>query len=129
MAASKPVLGHCLGGQLMARALGARVTPLSAEAGPAFNASGSIYEMLEKVLPAGSFFVAQEFGTYAPVKVLRAMREENRWHHYGAGSPDGPIKMQMKDAFYPPHDDWRAAVIHRGRELFTQSLHLLQRNN
>ena len=29
--------------------------------------------------------VGQEFGTYRDVRVLSALRAENRWHHYGDG--------------------------------------------
>lgn len=106
--------------------LGARVTPLEAQGGPAFRVFGSIFDMLENVLPRESYIMAQEFGTYSPVKVLHAMREENRWHQFGSASLDHPVKQRMKDAFYPPHDDWRAAIIKRGLELYSQCLTLLE---
>src|SRR5438477_1244330 len=68
------------------------------------------------------YFVTQEFGTYGPMKVLHALREENRWHHYGAGTLDHPTKQILKETFYPQHETWRARVLHRGKELLEQGL-------
>jgi hypothetical protein len=71
------------------------------------------------------YFITQEFGTYSGIKVLHALREENRWHHHGGGMPDHPTKQKLKEAFYPNEDVWRLRVLQRGRELFNQATSFL----
>jgi hypothetical protein len=68
------------------------------------------------------FAVTQEFGTYGPMKVLHALREENRWHHYGSGALDHPTKRNLKETFYPEDEKWGASILQRGQELLTQAL-------
>ena len=105
---------------------GERVAPLDPENSPAYQTSGAIDTMLPRVFPKAKIsFVCQEFGTYSAVKVLHALREENRWHHYGAGTLDHPTKQKLKETFYPNDAVWRLRVLHRGRELFNQASTLL----
>ena len=105
---------------------GERVAPLSPESSPAYQTSGSIDTMLPRVFRKAKIsFVCQEFGTYSSIKVLQALREENRWHHYGGGTLDHGTKLNLKDAFYPNDDAWRLRVLQRGRELFNQASALL----
>lgn len=110
----------------MRTAFGERVAPLDPESSPAYRSSGSIDTMLAQVFSNSKlYFVTQEFGTENPVRVLQSLRDENRWHHYGDGTLDHPSKMRVKNAFNPPDDAWRSAVLNRGRELFDQSMGLL----
>ncbi|MBI3933817.1 MAG: DUF2817 domain-containing protein, partial [Acidobacteria bacterium] len=105
---------------------GERVAPLSPENSPAYQTSGSIDTMLPRVFPKAKIsFVCQEFGTYSAVKVLHALREENRWHHYGAGTPDHPTTQKLKEAFSPNDVSWKRSVLARGQELFHQAVELL----
>jgi len=46
-------------------------------------------------------FFTQEFGTYAGVKVLKALRAENQYHHYGVKDINSQVKRALKEAFYP----------------------------
>lgn len=59
----------------------------------------------------------QEFGTYPSLQVLSALREENRWHHYGGGSIDHPAKARLKEMFAPRSKSWRSFVVQRGLAL------------
>ncbi|MGA7799847.1 MAG: DUF2817 domain-containing protein [Gammaproteobacteria bacterium] len=59
----------------------------------------------------------QEFGTYPGLHVLHALREENRWHHYGAGALDHPCKMRLRTVFCPLDARWRERVLERGVDL------------
>jgi len=65
-------------------------------------------------------FITQEFGTIAPLKVLYALRQENRWHHYGDAHLDHPSKALITEAFGPKGERWRQRVLTRGDALLSQ---------
>ena len=105
---------------------GDRVAPLDAETGPAYRTTGSIDGMIWRVAPnAQVYFVCQEFGTYGPLTVVQALREENRWHQYGGRSIDHPTKQQLSKTFYPAEESWQRMVLERGRALFNEATLLL----
>lgn len=101
---------------------GRRVTALQPDQGPAYRIEGGLQSMIFRIFSNRPIFICQEFGTYSGMKVLHALREENRWHHYGAGTLDHATKRNIKESFCPNDDAWRDAVLKRGRELFEQSL-------
>ncbi|HKA43974.1 MAG TPA: DUF2817 domain-containing protein [Burkholderiales bacterium] len=79
---------------------------------------GSMGARLPQALPdAAVDFVAQEFGTYPPFRVLRALRQENRWHQYGRATPDHRSKLALLEAFCPDSTAWRRRVVERGTRL------------
>jgi len=84
--------------------------------------SGGYPTMLARVLPKATlYFLNQEFGTHKPIRVLHALRQENRWHHHGGGGLDHPTKRALKAAFCPDDAAWRDAVLARGRALLAQA--------
>ena len=112
----------------MRETYGARVSSMDPERGPAYRVKGSYDTMYPRVLPGAELhFVGQEFGTYSAVKVVKALRAENRWHHYGDGSIDHPSKRDLMEAFVPVAASWRAGVLRRGRIVISQALGLLDR--
>ena len=81
--------------------------------------------MYARVLPdARVRFVCQEFGTLDSVRVLKALREENRWAHYGDGGVAHPTKLDLKEAFGPADLGWRNTVLKRGAVVIGQALTL-----
>jgi hypothetical protein len=58
--------------------------------------------------------LTQELGSYPALQVLHALREENRWHHYGSRSLDHPTKARLKEMFAPRSARWRSFVLERG---------------
>ncbi len=111
--------------ETLRRIFGERVKPLDPEQGPAFRIRGGYGCMIHRVLQqAKVYFASQEFGTYSPTKVLHALREENRWHHYGDGSVDHHAKHKLKETFCPEDDSWRRSVLSRGKELLKQAVEL-----
>ena len=73
----------------MRETFGERVSSMDPERGPAYRLKGAYDTVFPRVLPnADVDFIAQEFGTYHAVRVLQALRAENRWHHYGDGRVD-----------------------------------------
>ena len=105
---------------------GERVAPSNPEKSVAYRIRGALDTMLPRAMPKAKILaVTQEFGTYSPTKVLHALREENRWHHYGAGTLDHPAKQTLKETFYPKDDTWRESVLNRGKKLLAQGLNNL----
>ena len=111
--------------QVMKKTFGVRVASLDPNRGPAFKIKGVYDSMYSRVLPAAEvFFLCQEFGTYHAVRVLRALRAENRWHHYGDGMVDHPTKNELREKFSPDDQSWRQTVLQRGREVISQAMGL-----
>jgi hypothetical protein len=102
---------------------GERVTALDPADPVAYRIDGGLETMIFRVFTkARPIFIGQEFGTYQPVKVLHALREENRWHHYGKGTVNHRTKSELKETFAPSDESWRAAVLKRGKELLDRAM-------
>jgi hypothetical protein len=99
--------------------LGERLASLS-PGSVAYRFRGGFLDALERdILGPDWTCICQEFGTLGPLRVLKALREENRWHHYGQPEQiDHPAKHDLLRAFCPEETAWRRAVLKRGRELF-----------
>jgi predicted deacylase len=94
--------------------------------GPTYSIRGAMCAMLPQLLPRASIDVlTAEFGTYPGPKMLYALREENRWHHFGSGALDHPAKRRLRAAFNPELPRWRDAVVVQGTELLRRSLSYL----
>ena len=110
----------------MRETFGERVSSMDPERGPAYRLKGAYDTVFPRVLPnADVDFIAQEFGTYHAVRVLQALRAENRWHHYGDGRVDHPTKLTLRERFAPNNEPWRKTVLERGRIVIGQALGLL----
>lgn len=102
---------------------GSRVMPSQPKHGAAYRIRGGHQELLATAAAGKRVrFVTQEFGTYIPIKVLRALREENRWHHYGQGTMDHPTKHALREVFCPQSEGWRQSALTRGREAVKKAL-------
>jgi hypothetical protein len=108
--------------QNLEKAFGNRVAPWDADGSVAYQIHGGHPDAIPRILDGSTVeFVTQEFGTIPALRVLFALRQENRWHHYGDGSIDHPAKRLLMDAFRPDTDGWRKSILGRGRELLLQS--------
>jgi hypothetical protein len=101
---------------------GHRVTALQPDEGPAYRIEGGLESMIFRTFVRRPIYICQEFGTYGSAKVLHALREENRWHHYGIGNLDHATKRNLREIFCPAHEKWRNAVLDRGRQLVDEAL-------
>ena len=111
----------------MRRTFGERVTPWDPNEGVAYAIRGGYPSLIPRVATGARIdFVTQEFGTRPPILVLKALREENRWHHWGAGTTDHPTKQALKDTFNRPTEAWRASILRRGRELLDEAFALIR---
>lgn len=90
----------------------------SSTAPAAYAVRGSLGAALPRILPgAGVEFVLQEIGTCPALRVIHALREENRWHHYGDGHLDHSAKRCLLEALCPAAPAWRDAAVMQGTNL------------
>ncbi|WP_375472458.1 DUF2817 domain-containing protein [uncultured Nostoc sp.] len=52
-----------------------------------------------------------EFGTYNMLRVLAALRNENRLHHYAQRNLFAPSKQRLLEVFSPSDLTWRNHVL------------------
>lgn len=84
----------------------------------AYTVRGGYGAALAHVLPRVEIdFVLQEIGTYPPLEVIYALREENRWHFYGDGSIVHPARQRLLEALCPRSPAWRRRAIELALEL------------
>ena len=69
--------------------------------------------------------ITQEFGTYNGRRLLRALRAENQYHHYGDRRIDHWSKRKLKAMFCPEDERWRRRVVTEGVDLAHRALALL----
>ena len=108
----------CTDDQQLAAALGRTLVLDAAQDGVGYRMRGG-YPNAFDTLPGRPRIgaVLQEFGTYPSVRVLHALREENRWHHYGDGSIEHASKLRLKEMFAPRATKWRESVFADGVSL------------
>jgi len=95
---------------------GSVIDPTRGEA--SYRARGSMGACLPSALSTSRIdCVVQELGTYPALRVLRALREENRWHHHGEAAPQHPVKLALREAFCPASPAWRSRVVEHGTRL------------
>lgn len=101
--------------QDLSAALGRRFIAPAGDAHRPYRTRGGMGRALPRVLPRTRIdFVLQEIGTYGPLTVLRALRDENRWHHFGAGSLRHPAKRALLEALCPASVGWRRQALGEG---------------
>jgi Protein of unknown function (DUF2817) len=101
-----------------------------AGAGPAsagYSASGSVRELSMRVLRSARVYaLTLEFGTFAPLRVLRVLRRENWLHHHGGDTVLArEVKAELRQCFCPRETHWRQAVLSKGVAVLHQALRAL----
>ena len=70
--------------------------------------------------------ITQEFGTVKPVKVLQALRAENRMTQWSAIEErkklNTPERRQLVETFNPSSDKWRSMIMARGQQLIDDAI-------
>jgi hypothetical protein len=113
-----------------------RVLALSREFGAefvqGFDTSGVLYEIrgalgrwLEQLFPGTQYdTLLAEFGTYSSLRVIQAMRFENRVHHHAAKNPGllARARSELREVFAPASSAWRKAVVGHGVHITEQAL-------
>jgi hypothetical protein len=98
---------------------------------PMYHVRGGQGDMLTALYPGRSLdVIVQEFGTYGALRVLHALREENRLHHFGDASDiQHPARRRLREMFCPHSRRWRQSVIRQGITLVNAVLRDLQINS
>ena len=90
----------------------------------AYDASGLFNEWMRNHFSSRDYKdVCAEFGTYPVIRVLGALRAENRSHHHGseASSSYQSSKRELLECFCPQDESWRERVVDSGLEIIDQS--------
>ena len=83
-----------------------------------YRVSGGMGTAIPRTLPHAKIdFVLQEIGTYGPISILNALRDENRWHHYGTGGLEHWSKLALLEALCPRSPIWRARALDEGLKI------------
>jgi hypothetical protein len=105
---------------------------LDAESGVGYEIKGDIHQGLVNRFSNISWtYVTQEFGTFNPVKVIRANRDENRWTQWGDHIDENEAKnhwtrYELLRIFNPKDEIWQEKIITRGNIVFDSAIqHLL----
>lgn len=91
--------------------------------GIAYSPSGSFGEWLQNYFSARDYrFMCAEFGTYDIIRILGAVRAENRAQHYGTknSQPYLRAKHELQECFCPASLPWRRQVVTSGLRIITQ---------
>ncbi len=67
-------------------------------------------------------YITQEFGTYPALKVIHALREENRWHFFDRGHLQHPVKQRLKRTMCPDSEPWRRRILDQGIALVENAI-------
>lgn len=88
--------------------------------------NGLLDRGLAAALPAGArfAFAYPEYGTWEPMRVIRAMRADNWLAHHGdrRDATGRAIEAGMLEAFRPDSRDWERRVVESGVTLVAQAL-------
>jgi hypothetical protein len=82
--------------------------------GTAYRASGPFGLWMQRHFADRPYrFVGAEFGTYDVIRVLAALRRENRAHHYCAKSTPAYVwaKRELMECFCPESPEWREQTL------------------
>ncbi len=93
------------------------------------SVSAQVYGSLDSAIPsmfggAETTTICVEYGTQSTLEVFFALRADNWLHAIGGlGHPDrAAIKAQIRGAFYPEADDWKAMIWERGKAVIGQAI-------
>lgn len=100
------------------------VEPMAKPGGTAYQASGVFGTWMQNRFSSREYrTVGAEFGTYDVVRILAALRAENRADHFAA--PDSPAYQQAKrellECFCPASGLWRKQLVESGLKIIDQS--------
>ncbi|MDB2687455.1 M14 family metallopeptidase [Mariniblastus sp.] len=86
----------------------------------AYQATGGMGQWLQHHFADRDYrFVTAEFGTYGPIRVLAAIRAENRAHHFGSEQSKiyQDAKRELMECFCPEDKSWRQQVVVAGLDI------------
>lgn len=91
----------------------------------AYTVSGLLGRLTEEMFPRARVFpIVLEFGTYSFIRVVNALRAENRAHFYGdpASARGQYVKSQLLETFCPESTDWRLGFLENGARVMSRAV-------
>jgi Protein of unknown function (DUF2817) len=101
------------------------VEPLSKPGGTAYAASGIFGSWMQHRFSNREYrAIGAEFGTVDVVRILAALRAENRVHHYDTPGTESfqRAKRELLECFCPASKLWRSKLIESGKRILEQTL-------
>lgn len=96
---------------------------------PGYKIRGSLFNLFVDYFSQGNgVYLVQELGTYSALKVIHALREENRCHLFSEIYSNHPAKLKLKNVMCPSSESWRRQILHDGTELVQKGLVFLEAN-
>jgi len=97
-----------------------------------YRCTGTLLSGVQRMFPEARVdALCQEFGTYPPPWMLKALRQENRFYLYGGGADCDPCSHPLKrgtlQMFHPASAYWRRRVLALGDERLQQAIASLDR--
>ncbi len=102
-----------------------KVMPVAAVKASEYRASGQIGHWIGGHLNTCRYrYVCAEFGTYSVLRVLKALRAENRAHFYGdpASEMYRSAKQELLECCCPADTAWRRSVLDQGLAIVEQAI-------
>jgi hypothetical protein len=103
--------------------------PDDPEAAVAYPVSGVFGEWMQNHFNSRDYrFAAAEFGTYGGIRVLGALRAENRAHHYTSENSASwrRAKKELLECFCPKKPRWRREVVESSLAIIDQGVRGLE---
>ncbi|MBM3344797.1 MAG: DUF2817 domain-containing protein [Betaproteobacteria bacterium] len=105
------------------------VEPLARSKGTAYRANGVFGQWMKQHFAARNYrFAGAEFGTYPILRVLSAIRAENRAHHYC--TPEDPAilrsKLELLECFCPQASQWRHDALSAALRILERGINALR---
>lgn len=90
---------------------------------PGYRIRGSLAQLFTQSLGQDwGVYLVQELGTYPALKVVHALREENRAHLLGETALNHPAKRRLKSVMIPTSERWRRQILRHGVELVKKGI-------
>lgn len=98
----------------------------------AYSVSGSFGDWMQHHFSKSKYrFVTAEFGTYSVIRVLGAIRADNRAHFYASENRESYqwVKNELLECFCPKNSSWRRKVIESAIGIVDQGIKALLINH
>ncbi len=104
------------------------IEPLAQPGGTAYSTSGPWGLWMQRRFPTRDYrFIGAEFGTYNVIRVLGALRAENRAHYFCPPQAAGALRAQqeLQECFCPASPVWRRQVVGAALRIMDQGIDAL----
>jgi hypothetical protein len=102
-----------------------RIEPLTQPGGTAYSPSGPLGLWMQRQFPKRDYrFIGAEFGTYDVIRLLGALRAENRAHYFSPPQSADYLraKKEMQECFCPASPAWRREVVSAALRIMDQGI-------